>query len=391
MKKLISNQISPNLNLNDFLEGFLSFLCVKRNLNFEDFFQTKNFFLCNAARTGLAQIIKILEVPDSKKTVGIPAFCCGVMATPFLAQNFKIQWIDTDAKGNMDFEDFKKKSKNISILLLPHIFGQKKDLASLFNFCKTHSIFLIEDEAHSFVPTEKKENNFFNAKILSFGREKTFSCVSGGAVIWEKNSSYHAKFLKSSKSLPKAKISWTLKHLFQIFIFSMALPFWYQGGKIIPWLSQKLKILPLAVTAKEKNGIEDFPQTQLPFALQKILYRQFLKVSKIQEHRKKIALEWKKILTQKFPNYEIIVPKNYFRVILKCPNEVKRNEIFLKSKKQGFLLNEWDGNPISPKTINLEKFQYSPNDCPTAENFSKIYLTFPTNSRVRIKEVQKFL
>lgn len=390
MKKLISNQISPNLKFTDFLIGLSGVFSFKKDLNFEQFFSTRNYLLCNAARTGLSKIIEILNLPQSKKTVGIPAFCCGVMATPFLTKKFKIIWIDTDKNGNILYKDFVQKSDSISILLLPHIFGQTLELNKFYKICQEKNIFCIEDCAHSFVPTSSKQVFEVDAKILSFGREKTFSCVSGGAVLWRENSPFYEKFIEAGKSLPKAKKTWTAKHLFQIFIFSIALPWWFYGGKMLPFIAQKLKLLPFAVTPKEKEGFEDFPQTTLPFPLQKILSHQLSQSQQIQNHRKAMAHEWKKVLSELFPKSEIIIPPNFFRVILKVENSDIRKKIFLRAKKAGFLLQEWNGCPIAPQNINLENFQYKTGLCQSSEDFSNTYLTFPTNIRINQKDILNF-
>jgi dTDP-4-amino-4,6-dideoxygalactose transaminase len=411
MKKLISNQISPNLKFSDFLIGFKALFEKSKKLDFSRFFGSNNYFLCNSARVGLLKIIEILDFPDNQKVVAIPAFCCGVMATPFLANNFKIIWIDTDKNGNISYKDFIQKfnkylklKHKISILLIPPIFGQALNLAKFYEFCQQNNIFCIFDEAHNFVPANilknskinKAENlkiknnvDFFDAKILSFGREKTFSCVSGGAVIWSKKSKFSRDF--ENVNLKKSSKLWIFRHLFQIFIYSIALPFWFYGGKILPFLALKLKLLPLAVTPLEKNGKEDFPKAELPYCLQKIIYNQLDNAKQIQQHRKNIAEFWKKIITKNFPELVIIIPENYFRVILKFNNNLDR-EIFLKkSKKLGFYFREWDGVPISPVGVDFKAFKYTNRSCQDAEEFAGKYLTLPTNIRISQNDIKNFI
>ena len=326
MKKLISNQISPNLKFTDFLIGLSGIFSLRKEINFEQFFGTKNYFLCNAARTGLSKIIEVLDIPESKKTVGIPAFCCSVMATPFLSKNFKIIWIDTDKNGNMSYKDFVRKANTISVLLIPHIFGQKLEIDKFYTICQKKNIFCIEDEAHSFTPKHSEQAFQANAKILSFGREKTFSCVSGGAVLWKKKSPFHKKFIKAGKALPKAKKTWTTQHLFQIFIFSIAIPWWFYGGKLFPWLSQKLKLLPLAITPSEKEGKENFPQTTLSFPLQKIWQRFYLTLQK-KCYLFLLILRWSNHM---FPFHLVLIPLSAFLSTLPaCSRAIWRESYWL--------------------------------------------------------------
>lgn len=383
MFKLVSNQISPNLTLTDGLLGrcYLPWIKSKKSADFSDTFGTTNYLLTNAARTALGLIVEVLNPPKTKK-IGIPAFICGVVATPFLEAGYQIEWIDTDKNGVISYDDFVKKSAEISVLVCPHIFGQKVALKKFYEHCQTKNIFLIEDCAHSWELGSKIQ--YADARILSFGREKVYSCVSGGALIWNENHKKSADF--SALTLPTADVIWTWKHLFQPIIFSLALPWWRAGGKILPWLAQKAKLLPLAVTKKEKNGREDFPKTALPYPLQKILKRQFKRSQKTQKHREFIARQWEHLLPQVFPNAEVKNPPNFFRTILRTEDAAN---IIQQAQKHGFHLRDWDGVPISPTGVDLKKFGYTKGQCPNAEKFATSYVTFPTNIRVTKEDTKK--
>ncbi len=381
IKELVSNQISPNLTFSDAFRGLSRIFNVlkKENLDFSPFFNTDNYLLTNAARTALAQIIEVIKPPKGKK-IGIPAFICAAVVTPFLEKGYEICWIDTDENGVIGLEDYKKKSDNISVVVVPHIFGKEAPLAEIYKHAKAKNIFVIEDGAHLF----DTDTTHCDAKIFSFGREKVFSCVSGGALVWGEDSPYAEQFKNIQLSLPKA--SWTIRHLLQPLILSISIPLWnmLSIGKGMAYLTRKTNLLPLAVTQKEKEGYEDFPQASLPYPLQCILLHQLENAWKIHVHRKKVALAWKEVLPKLFPKDEIIVPENHFRVILKTSGQ---KDILNKAKKIGFELREWDGVPISPAGVDLKNFGYGLGDCPNAESFAQNYVTFPTNVRTSVKKV----
>ncbi len=94
-----------------------------------------------------------------------------------------------------------------------------------------------------------------------------------------------------------------------------------------------------------------------------------------------------KIIPRIFPQAKVVVPENYFRVILL---NVDRAEIKKRAKKICFDLNEWDGNPISPTGVNPAKFGYKAGDCPQAEKFMRNYITLPTNVRISEADVERF-
>ena len=381
----MSNQISPNFQLRDAIHALSQFprLWWQEDIDFSPYFGTKNYKLFNAARTGLSEMAKILNLPKDKK-IGIPAFSCAVMATPFLSQGYDIEWIDTDENGVISFEDYERKANTLSLVIAVHTFGQRAPMEKIFEIAREKNIFVVEDGAHFF----DTNLEFCDAKLLSFGREKDVSCVSGGALLWSSQRPFAQKFQNIFLPHPKKFMAGRL--LCQPFIFSLAIPFWYFGymGKAFAFLMNKIKVLPRAVTFLEKKGIEDFPKSRLSNALQAVLRRQMVQYSERMKHRERLAEAWKKSLLELFPGQEIIVPDNFFRVILKTEQAVFIQE---ESKKFGFDFRDWDGVPIAPSGTELMHFQYAPGQCINAEYFSKNYVTFPTNIRTTENDVFRFL
>lgn len=371
--KLVSNQLAPNFTLADALHAARQIAGGENPDRSEcaEFFGTEKFQLLNAARTALSLIA---EKVNPKKKVGIPAFCCGVMATPFLQRNLEIEWIDTDTQGLISVKDFEKKSDQISLVLIPHIFGQRAPVEAIAKIARQKNMVTVEDGAHLFEPGCEKTD----FKILSFGREKDVSCVSGGALLWSENF--------EEKPLPLPPKAWTVRHLLQPLTFALSLPWWDRGGKLIAAAGQKLW-LPRAVTAVEKRGSEDFPQAQMPPAIQRVLRRQLERRDRELSRRKQLASAWQEVLGKTFAEANIIIPDNALRVIM---HGVERKEVLEKARKIGFHLNDWDGVPIAPAGVNLEKFGYTPGQCPAAEKFAKNYVTFPTNRRTNLADIEKF-
>ena len=385
MKKLITNQILPHLNLSDFFRGLSAAFFLKTDLNFSPFFGTTNYLLCNSGRTGLGVLIDVLNLPQEKKTVGIPAFTCAVVATPFLQAGYEIVWIDTDENGIIDVNDFLKKSDKISALICIHVFGQKVDLEKFSKICKAKSIFLIEDLAHSFEVDDDSICKYADVALLSFGREKTYSCLSGGGLIWNNDFPFAARL--ENYELPPSSRYWTFQHLLSIFVYSISLPWWFYGGKLLPWVLLKFKILPLAVTKLEKNGQEDLPLAFLSKPLQAILWHSLSDNLQIKPLRKKKSQAWQHLLQEYFDVKDIIVVENDFRVILKTHKIQTAKNIRKRFLEIGIVLREWDGQPIAPMGTNVESFGYHPGDCKKAEFFSQNYITFPTHKRIDLFEI----
>ena len=393
--KLISNQINPHFTLLDSVHALGSLMAgsshKKLNTFFKQKFKTQNLLLTNTARSALGLICDTVK-PDKRKKIGLPAFICAVVATPFLERGYEIEWIDTDDNGVINVDDFKTKATNISLVVVPHVFGFLAPLKSVKDVCKAHGIFLVEDGAHAirqFLPGFKP---VADAQILSFGREKVISCVSGGALIWPENSPYHADFLALQSTLPKAPLTWSVQLALQPFIFSLSLPWWAAGGKIIPWLCRKLKLLPLAVTAAERSGHEDIPITQLGVAQKRILARQLQQHDVRMIHAQAMALAWQDVLSELEDQADFSIPANAFRarLVFKAPHYRQDLVEKLTQQKAPFHLSDWDGVPISPRGVKYKAFGYRPGQCPNAEYFARTYLTFPINVRTHKANIKAF-
>jgi dTDP-4-amino-4,6-dideoxygalactose transaminase len=393
--KLVSNQINPHFTLLDSLHAVGSLVIGQGHTKLDSFFEqefyTKNIVFTNTARSALGLICDTVN-PDKGKRIALPAFICAVVATPFLARGYEIEWIDTDDNGLIDVEDFKAKAGKVSLVVVPHIFGQLSPLKAIKEIAVEHDIFVVEDSAHAirqFLPHYKP---LADAQILSFGREKVISCVSGGALIWPENASYHQAFSALKNKLRKPSLSWVFRHALQPLIFSLSLPWWHHGGKIIPWLARKIKLLPLAVTSAEKKGLEDFPVTALGLPQKRILARQ-IELHEVRTiHAQAMALAWCQTLEPNFPTENFIIPTNAFRTLMlaKAPH-TKEDLLFeLKQAQAPYHLSDWDGVPISPQGVHYKKFFYRPGQCPSAEYFARTYLTFPTNIRTNKADIKAF-
>ena len=472
--KLISNQISPNLSFFDGLVGLWHLITRPKaaDIDFSPYFGTKDYLLLNNARAGLKLIAQ--HYPTKNKTVGIPAFICSVVAIPFISEGYQVEWIDVDDNGLIDKQDCENKIRQLSILICPHIFGQNVDIKFFHNLCTKHNVLLIEDCAHYCAPVweqfiqnnnklvkrekrrEKRvstsplaggikggshninQNSYLLSlnsslnhpqpkihplRLLSFGREKDFSCVSGGALVFGNDTAqqqlqskilHHHSLFTGHHSLT----TYTLQHLLNPLIYNLALPWWHAGGKILPMIAHQLKLLPKAVTKKEKQGKFDTPIHPLPHALQVILKREFDRAQQTLAHRHKIAQAWKKIFISppfskgehrginekkevqhssfvtlnssfsKTKSKNITITPNALRVIIKQSPSLNSYLLSLISRKR-FHLRDWDGSPIAPKGTNLSALQYTPGQCPNAEKFSQNYLTLPTHQKVTENDIKQ--
>lgn len=393
--KVISNQLNPHFQFRSSIFSFFQSLRIfqRKNLNFSDYFGTHHYALFNSARSGIGALIQLLGLPKNK-TIALPAFCCAVMATPFLKADYKITWIDTDENGLMDVNDFKKKSKDISLVLIPYIFGQQPNFDELYSYAAKKNIFVVKDAAHNL---DVRTHNC-DAVLLSFGRDKAVSCISGGALILKNDSPLTVGLHPIKKELPSPSLFWTLRHLWQPCFFWWGLRFWSLGwkdknipfGKTFLYVLSRMNFFPRAVSSLEKKGLEDLPIKKLPVAMQHVLKSQLERNLYIEAVQTTNAQSWAQWLPKIFPDNRIIVPANGLRVIMLCKTKEQKEIILDLGKKNNVLLRDWDGSPIAPSGTDLEAFGYTKGECPQAEKYAELFLTFPTNPWVKDEDIKRF-
>ena len=370
--------MSPHLNGLDSLRGLWDciFLNKKCDQAIEQNLCTMHYRLTNVARTSLGMIADTVSPPKDKK-IALPAFICAVVATPFLSRGYEIEWIDTDEWGVMDREDFRRKASDVGLVVVPYIFGRRPDFEAIYAIAQERDIFVVKDSAHAW----DTDTRNCDAVMMSFGREKYLSCVSGGALLWPEDSPYAEGFRRYP--LRKASVLWQVRHGLQPLWFSIGFVTWPLGKAFLALLS-RLRVLPRAVTHAEKAGREDMPMASLGRWQRAILARQMQQRSRIESRAGELSVAWKAALEQVFPNGNFFTPENNFRVVMKTGQAGRVRE---RAAELGFLLREWDGEPIAPRGVSLPAFGYTKGSCPKAEAFARGYVTWPINRRVGVDAI----
>lgn len=384
--RLISNQINPHFTFWEALRAasWLFRSTPKGAVDFSPYFKTPNYILGSRARDLLREAI-IITKPDKAKKIGAPAFICAVAVLPFIAEGYEIEWLDTDENGVLSVDEFKSKAAGLSAVLVPHVFGQEAPLKAIYDVAKAqpHEVLVIEDGAHHWRTTEM--NAYFDLKFLSFGREKVVSCVSGGALIWPENSQWSDKL--SQCMLPSPPKRWERQHLIQPLVYSIALPWWHLGGKVLPMICLKLGILPMAVTKDERFAEWTSKSYGLSYKLQQVLKSKIKRLPKELERRSLISDTWVNRFKEASARFELVQPSSSFRVILK---NLSPKDLTKIRRNKSWHLAEWNGNPIGPAGVDTSGYGYKAGACPNAEKFAQNHCTLPTHRRVKVRDIDHF-
>ncbi len=372
---LLSTQTVPHFSKTDALYA-LSCLFRRSKPDVSALFNNTPIRVYSSARTGLRELLIHLKIPKNKK-VAIPAFTCAVLALPAIYFGYEIEWIDTDELGVLNPADLQKKIENVGVIIAPHIYGNAAPLAAIAQIAKARNVPLIADGAHRIALSDLQYADYL---LLSFGREKVISCVSGGAVLALSEEKLPAEITK------KPSFLWITQHLLQPLLLSFSVDFWSFGGKYIAGALSKLKVLPRAVSSAEKKGKWDAPVTTMPNAMRHLLVHMAQQKNRRIDGEKKNAIAWGRALAAALPGGQISIPKSGFRTVLR---HKKAAEIVRRLKLHGFQVGDWTGIPLSPRGVDLSAFGYRQSQCPMAEAFAQSHVTFPTHFRVRESDIRR--
>lgn len=280
----------------------------------------------------------------------------------------------------MDIEDLRRKhTENVRVLVLQHSFGitpVKRD--EIIQFCKDHSIFLIEDLAHGYLPQtlHAPTDTSQYAALMSFGRSKLLSSVFGAGIVTpDTKLADHLK--KAVEGLPEAPKFLVLRCLlYKILLPGIKYTYPVLIGRFAHRLCMLLRLFPREISYAEESGVYDpryeyaypeilantlvFQLDRLPALLQTIQ-------ASVGEYAQHVPF------ATPFPT----IPLNRFPYLL--PPSSDRSHILRHFKKLGIFLGTWYDQPIGPGKVDMIALQYQKGSCPNVEDITKRIMNLPTN------------
>ncbi|MFH1565579.1 MAG: peptidoglycan bridge formation glycyltransferase FemA/FemB family protein [bacterium] len=384
MKKVISISMLPTFSKKDFFLVFKLFLSpwkwvygnsdsrLKEEIG--KVTRKEKVYLFENGRTAIYALLKGMGIGEGDE-VAIQAFTCVAVVNPIRYLKATPVFIDIDENFNMDIKDLKRKvGSKIKAVIVQHTFGSSADLENIITFCRNRGIVLIEDLAHGLGGEYKGEplGFFGDVCILSFGRDKVISGVSGGALatndkklskriekIVRHMSKHNAGFVLSN--LLYALSIWIILSTYNLFI-----------GKALHFiLVRRIKIFK-AVSKEEKEGkIPERFYKGLPNALCEIAFTQLVNLNDFVLKRKNNAQYYAEKLHLKFDGNSSHLR---FSILSKDPKGLLE-----KATMENIFLGDWYNKVVAPKEVDLERFSYKKGSCPKAEDYCQKIVNLPTN------------
>lgn len=346
-------------------------------------FNFKNVFLFESGRTCLYALLSSLELNKGDEVL-LQAYTCVAVPEPILWSGLRPVYVDCDEKTlNMSVDDLEKKITPLSrVLIIQHTFGNPADLYRLISVAKKHGLFVIEDCAHALGSQYhgKTVGAFGNAAFFSFGRDKVISSVFGGAVATNEDD-LAAKIAGFSETCRDISYGWILRQILHPVVLGLVKSTYrLQIGKVILKAAKMTGLISKAVYKEERQGLKPaFIGSKMPNALAKMAYRQFLKLDRFNDHRRKSAQFYRDNLKNCFPRAQSETEGGksvYLRYFFRTDNQ---KELLKCAAKEDIYLGDWYTSSVAPDGVDYCKIAYDPKYCPVAEKAARETVNLPTD------------
>jgi dTDP-4-amino-4,6-dideoxygalactose transaminase len=145
-------------------------------------------FFFSSGRAGLTVLLQALHTMTGRRTVIVPAYTCFSVPAAVHKAGLVVQPCDINA-DTLDF-DYRALDALVAqtqplCVISTHLFGRKADSSRSRAICRSHGAFLVDDAAQALgVRTPAGYlGTLGDAGLFSFGRGKSVTAGSGGAVV----------------------------------------------------------------------------------------------------------------------------------------------------------------------------------------------------------------
>lgn len=351
-------------------------------------------FLFGSGREGLLALFRALSLPKDSEVV-IQGYTCVALPNAIHAAGLKPVYADCDADSlNLGVASVRKAlSPRTKIVICQHTFGIPSDGLELRALCDERRLILLEDCAHVLpdVTGPKSVGAFGDFLMLSFGRDKAASGVSGGAILSRKRE-ISARLLQTEEEAPECGMGTIARLLFYIHAYFKADLVYGSGiGKGILWLSGKLRLLVPVLTREEKHGHQSPLVRRMPNACATLALRELKKMHSVNNHRRvltKFYLEAAQEHGWKFPaSVTADLPLQKFPVFTEDADQIRTD---LK-KKNIHLDDGWTGAAVCPRSVDQAAAGYGAGTCPVAEKVARTILSLPTHPTMTEKQAMRLI
>lgn len=348
--------------------------------------------LFGSGRESLYALLKALSIKPGEEVI-IQGYTCVVVPNAIHAAGAVPVYADIDPDTlNLTTDTVRPLlTPRTRALVCQHTFGIPADIKALRKLCDERDIVLIEELVHA-MPDQKGPDigAYGDYVILSFGRDKAISGISGGAVL-----SRHPRTTAALLELERTAVHetwWNVARLLEYGTRMHSIVRPLSGTPLFKpavWLLGKLRMITLVVTPEEKKGQMSHVVKKIPNVCAELALFSLGKLKSINERRRTLVSffahhgrehHWPLLAgipdglpLQKFPLF--VLNARAKRAMLK--------------KENIHLDDGWTGCVICPEDIELTQTGYEHGMDPAAERVCRQILSLPTHPTMTLIQAER--
>ncbi len=360
--------------------------------NLTEYFGAQTFVL-NSGRSAIYLALKSLGIGSGDQVL-LQAYTCNAVPNPILWTGAVPVYVDIESDSlNMDPDDLVKKiTPNSKVVIVQHTFGNPAKVREILKIAETHHLKVIEDCAHSLGAKldGKLLGTFGDMSIVSFGREKVISSLTGGALVVNDAALVPdvEKEFSSVTVLPKKKIYQEIFNYFLWRVLFRRIINWGWGSSLVKALYHFDQI-NVVTSQKELSGLKPkwYPSL-LPDVFAEVCLRELPKIDSY--NRKRIATA--QIYLEKVSSPVIELVKQNSGIYLRVSALSERlNLISDAAKKTKIGFGNWYNSVIYPETAHLSRLGYKSGSCPVAEKTAVQTFNLPNYLGIKEAEIDRVI
>jgi len=344
-------------------------------------FHGEAFLFASGREALLAALRTPLFAPGDE--IIVQAYTCVVVPNAIKAAGLVPVYVDVNRETlNLDPWDLERRiTPKTRAVICQHTFGIPADTEQLRLFCDERNLLLIEDCAH--VLPDAAGPSAVGATgdllLLSFGRDKAISGVSGGAIV-SRLPNLSSKLREAERMASTVPTSVVRRWLWYPLLYAIARPLYGLGiGRLFLAAAKHLRWLVPIVTRAEKKGAQDLSLRQMPEPCAILALAQWKKLALLNAHRRRLtSLYMEEAATRGWP---VLHGLPAGLALQKFPLFVKGAERIRQTlrKTNVHLHDGWTGCVVCPAGVDIDETRYRAGQDPQAERVCEEILSLPTH------------
>ncbi len=325
----------------------------------------------------------------------VQGYTCAVVPNAVAAAGLTPVYADVDAASlSLSVEDTERRvTPKTRAILCQHTFGIPAPLAALRALCDRKGLLLIEDCAHVLPDAKGPEGvgRTGDAVLLSFGRDKAVSGVTGGAIVTRRL--LDPARIRAEEDAAADLSWWTVARLLEYpQIYAFARPLYGSGlGKAVLKAAALLRLLLPILTAAEKRGTMRTTLRRMPDACAALALEQLRRLGALNGQRRVLTAFYLREAQARGWTIDACLSPDL--PLQKFPLFTRSAETIRASlRRQNIHLHDgWTGCVICPSTVCPSDLGYRDGEDPVAEEAGSRILCLPTHPTMTVFQAKRLV